>query len=225
VNLQVQMRKTNALLDCISEQFDIDVNSALVVGCGSGLEAGVIAKRYSASTLGIDISSERFNSDLACPASLKVMDAQQLSLRDNDIDFVFSFHALEHISVPQRALSEMARVLRPGGVFCVGTPNKHRLLGYVGSDTTFAKKVSWNMADWKKRILGEWENEMGAHAGFTSGVLKQLCINAFGSAHLISDQYYTRLGGRTAKIASFFSMLGISKFLYPCVYICGNNRK
>lgn len=42
-------------------------------------------------------------------------------------DTVFSFEVLEHLPHPQRAVAEMARVLRPGGVLLVSVPHLSRL--------------------------------------------------------------------------------------------------
>lgn len=46
-------------------------------------------------------------------------DAQNLMYRDNLFDTIVSFNALEHIPDPGRALKEMVRVLRPGGLLFV----------------------------------------------------------------------------------------------------------
>lgn len=43
-------------------------------------------------------------------------DAMNLSFRDQFFDAVFSFNAFEHIPDPSKALFELMRVLRPGGV-------------------------------------------------------------------------------------------------------------
>ncbi len=49
-----------------------------------------------------------------------VADFDHLSLQDNSIDFVFDFFSLHHSQNPQITLTEIARVLKPGGVLiCV----------------------------------------------------------------------------------------------------------
>jgi SAM-dependent methyltransferase len=47
-------------------------------------------------------------------------DGHALPFRDGSFDVVFSFAVLEHLHTPARAIAEVARVLRPGGVY-VGT--------------------------------------------------------------------------------------------------------
>ena len=52
------------------------------------------------------------------------MDAQQMSLPDASFDFVFSSENLEHLPDPRANVSEIRRVLRPGGIALIATPNK-----------------------------------------------------------------------------------------------------
>jgi len=44
------------------------------------------------------------------------MDARNLTFDNADFDFVYSFHALERITDPRRALIEMSRVLKRGDI-------------------------------------------------------------------------------------------------------------
>jgi ubiquinone/menaquinone biosynthesis C-methylase UbiE len=50
------------------------------------------------------------------------MDLQALEICDNSISLVICNHVLEHVSDPGRALREIARVLRPGGIAILQTP-------------------------------------------------------------------------------------------------------
>ena len=47
------------------------------------------------------------------------MSATALDFPDNHFDFIFSNAVFEHINDPDKAASEVARVLKPGGVFSV----------------------------------------------------------------------------------------------------------
>jgi SAM-dependent methyltransferase len=219
----IKERKTDAIVQVIADA--APVANILVVGCGSGREAGILARFFGAASVGIDIVEEfEFDHVGSAPAVLRIMDARELDFPDASFDLVFSFHALEHIPQPERALAEMARVLRPGGTFLVGTPNKSRLLGYIGSARTLAEKIRWNLNDIGMRLRGRWSNEAGAHAGFTHAELLGMCKKAFGDARDASHDYYRLLyEGRRGAI-DMLANTGFSRVVFPCVYIRGTKR-
>lgn len=219
--------KSLALVDVIKDNIRMPIDDILVVGCGSGREAGLVARGLQSKTVGIDIDGGdrtipgfiNFDHVGSAPAKLIKMDARELQFPNGTFDFVFSFHALEHIPHPEKALAEMARVLRSGGAYLIGTPNKHRLIGYMGSPTSIKNKILWNFTDFKHRLKGQWSNEAGAHAGFTQQELSDLCSASFGSNPIsVSDQYYSRLYGR---LATGLSLTGMKSILFPCVYVMG----
>jgi SAM-dependent methyltransferase len=212
--------KSLALVDVIKHNVGRPIESVLVVGCGSGREAGLLARGLRCRTVGIDIGGEfPFDHAGSAPAQLLQMDARELQFADATFDFVFSFHALEHIPHPEKALAEMARVLRPGGAYLIGTPNKQRLIGYMGSAASLGDKIAWNLTDLRQRLRGQWSNEAGAHAGFTRQELSRLCSRAFGGDPVsISDQYYSKLYGR---LATALSRTRMDAILFPCVYAMG----
>src|SRR5208282_1017703 len=120
----------------------------LVVGCGSGREAGMLARAFDANVIGVDVGNDfSFDHEGSAPAKLLSMDARDLTFAGESFDMAFSFHALEHIPQPQRALSEMARVLRRGGVYLIGTPNKSRLLGGFSSPLPLRQRIVGSFQD------------------------------------------------------------------------------
>jgi SAM-dependent methyltransferase len=82
----------------------------LDLGCGPRDQAAPAA-HFGVSYVGIDYSSER--ADL-------LADGHAIPFRDGTFDVVFSYAVLEHLYHPFLAVREVARVLRPGGVY-VGT--------------------------------------------------------------------------------------------------------
>jgi SAM-dependent methyltransferase len=82
----------------------------LDLGCGPRDQA-VPAEHEGATYVGIDYTSER--ADL-------LADGHAIPFRDGTFDVVLSYAVLEHLYHPFLAVQEVARVLRPGGVF-VGT--------------------------------------------------------------------------------------------------------
>jgi ubiquinone/menaquinone biosynthesis C-methylase UbiE len=217
----IKGKKTESLIYVIKQRAKTAINSVLVVGCGAGHEAGVLAREFESNAIGIDMGDEfAFDNHGSAPAKLMIMDARELQFPDGTFDLVYSFHALEHIPGPERALKEMARVLRSGGMYLIGTPNKKRLVGYVGSATTTRNKILWNLKDFAKRVKGQWSNEDGAHAGFTQHELMELCRAAFGGNPIsVADTYYEKIYGR---LASGIRGAHLSSLVYPCVYVLGN---
>lgn len=74
-----------------------------------------------ATVVGVDISEEaQSNSALA---QSYVYDGQRLPFEDGSFDACVSNYVMEHVEYPQIHLREVARVLRPNGVYCLRTPN------------------------------------------------------------------------------------------------------
>ncbi|MAG37112.1 MAG: hypothetical protein CL878_12825, partial [Dehalococcoidia bacterium] len=80
---------------------------------------------------GVDISSvvleqarARFEA-AGIDADLRQSDIRALSFPDNRFDCVYSMGTVEHLPNPGAAISEVFRVLKPGGVAVIGVPNAH----------------------------------------------------------------------------------------------------
>lgn len=97
------------LLDCGCATGSITVGLAKVVEPGqvTGVDISEIEiKRARERADDAEISNIRF----------KVGNIYQLDFPDNTFDALFSHNVLEHIGEPSKALQEMHRVLKPGGV-------------------------------------------------------------------------------------------------------------
>lgn len=213
--------KTEALAAIIRRYAGTSIRKVLVVGCGSGREAAVLAQELGAEVFGIDIGAS-FDSAAATVAQLRRGDATRLEFDDGTFDLVYSFHVLEHIPDSATALAEMHRVLAAGGWYCIGTPNRLRLLGYMGSiGTPWRDKLIWNLADWMARLRGRFRNEFGAHAGFSSDELAAALRKVFrGNAQITAD-YYRGVYRRHATLLSLLDKLRLGRFIFPAVYFIG----
>lgn len=93
----------------------------LDVGCGSGVATREAARcvRPSGYVLGIDLSAGMIaiakSVKPADPVEYRAIDAEALLLPDQSFDAVISLCAVLHFPAIATALSEMYRVLRPGG--------------------------------------------------------------------------------------------------------------
>ena len=97
--------------------------SCLEIGCGTGKISQVIAPLVKSLTVS-DISLKL---DRKVHETLHVdyckLDANDLRI-PSSFDLIISSECIEHTDSPMRALAEMVRVLRPGGVLIVTSPNK-----------------------------------------------------------------------------------------------------
>jgi SAM-dependent methyltransferase len=101
---------------------------ALDVGSGPGSVTASLAEAAGPDglALGVDISLPMLARAVRAEAGPQVgflrADAQQLPLRDQTVDAVVSIAVLQLIPDPFAALSEIARVLRPGGRLALMVP-------------------------------------------------------------------------------------------------------
>jgi ubiquinone/menaquinone biosynthesis C-methylase UbiE len=216
-----QDRQTQAVASLIGEQFGRP-RRILVVGCGSGDEVGILADTLGCDVVGVDRDMWQFTRDSGGPLRLIRGDAQKLHFGDNTFDFIYSYHVLEHVPDPRLALAEMRRVLIDGGGYFVGTPNRHRLLGYINLDVSLWSKFSSNWRDFRKRLAGRWQNSLGAHAGFSRTELEDLCGQAFGEVRLVSSRYYEALYPSKARWIRWLNRYHLSSVVFPCIYAMGS---
>lgn len=98
--------------------------ACLEVGCGTGRISEMLAEKTDDLTVS-DISaklSSRVGEKLAVKS--KASDACDLQFNDASFDYVISSECIEHTPDPKKAISEMIRVLKPGGKLIVTSPNK-----------------------------------------------------------------------------------------------------
>jgi SAM-dependent methyltransferase len=113
---------------------------ALDVGSGPGNVTASLARAAGPEglALGVDISEAMLARAVRNEAGPQVgfikADAQRLPLRDNTVDAVVSTAALQLVPNPATALTEMARVLRPGGRLAIMVPT-------VGQAARFWQKL------------------------------------------------------------------------------------
>jgi GT2 family glycosyltransferase/SAM-dependent methyltransferase len=100
----------------------------LDVASGSGYGSELLKAAGASEVVGIDYSLDAVQYSLARHSSSQpdfiVGEAQELPLGDAQFDVVVSFETIEHLHDPVTFLREVKRVLRPGGLFVVSTPNK-----------------------------------------------------------------------------------------------------
>jgi SAM-dependent methyltransferase len=107
-------------------------DSVLEVGYGSGavlLTLGSAARELRG--LDLDADPEPVHALLAAygyTAELSKGSVYEIPFADGAFDFVVSFSVFEHLREYRRGLTEVVRVLRPGGLFLLGMPAVNSLM-------------------------------------------------------------------------------------------------
>lgn len=102
----------------------------LEVGCGTGLILEHV-RAFARSARGIDLSPGMLDKARARGLDVVEGSATELPFDDGSFDVTCSFKVLAHVPDLGRALSEMARVTRPGGVILAEVYNPFSLRGAV----------------------------------------------------------------------------------------------
>lgn len=95
-----------------------DDGRVLDLGCGVGHSYHLLAPR---TTVGVDIDPGALEGQ---ERETVVADMRDLPFADGEFPSVLSVQSLEHVADPESVLSEVVRVLQPGGVAIFITPNR-----------------------------------------------------------------------------------------------------
>jgi 2-polyprenyl-6-hydroxyphenyl methylase/3-demethylubiquinone-9 3-methyltransferase len=119
----------------------------LDVGCGAGFLAASLADAGH-RVIGLDVSvgslkaakgvTRRSEDPSVMRPAYLAADAYRLPFPDAAFDAVCALDFLEHVSSPEQAIAEAARVLRPGGIFFFHTFNRNLLAWLI-----VIKGVEW----------------------------------------------------------------------------------
>jgi GT2 family glycosyltransferase/ubiquinone/menaquinone biosynthesis C-methylase UbiE len=101
--------------------------SVLDIASGEGYGAALLASKADSVT-GVDIDPQSVENAKRtyCDPKLKFLlgRCEQIPLADASVDVVTSFETIEHHDKHQEMLNEIKRVLKPGGVLIISSPNR-----------------------------------------------------------------------------------------------------
>ena len=111
----------------------------LDIGCGVGYGLAFFASQNYKKLFGIDIN--RYSLKIAkerCPkANVRYGDVIKIPFQSNEFDLVILTEVIEHLDDPQTALEEIRRILNPGGILFLTTPNRMGLMGLSNGPIKF----------------------------------------------------------------------------------------
>ena len=151
-------------------------NRILEIGCGIGSVVFELSGQGYDIT-GTDISREAIAYGLKKYGDirLEVQAAEILPYENRSFDVVLSFDLFEHIARIDKHISEVCRVLQPGGYYLFQTPNKY---SNVIFETLSHKSLKWKRAHPSLHTPGQLRKRLSGH-GFEIRFVKMNPINEF----------------------------------------------
>jgi len=128
-NYTVRQQKANKVVAVLKDFLKNDFKklNLLDIGSSTGIMTKLLSENFS-KTIGIDIdeqgvkySIENFENE---HLSFKIDDAMNLSFSSNTFDVINCSHIYEHVPDSKKLMSEIYRVLKPGGVCFFAAGNK-----------------------------------------------------------------------------------------------------
>lgn len=100
----------------------------LEIGSGMGHLVGQLEDTFE--TFGMDLNqwAVKQSRSVVNKTNLQTASAQELPYKDGAFNVVIIKHIVEHLPEPEKAIREIGRVIEPGGVLILATPNLDSLL-------------------------------------------------------------------------------------------------
>ena len=153
----------------------------LDVGCGGGYTCEFLAQRGAIVT-GLDPSAacieaaKHHGAATGLAIDYQVGAGESLPFEDNCFDVVTCVDVLEHVKSPAETVTEIGRVLKPGGLFCFDTINRtwwsRWLMIWLLED--LLRQIPRGIHDWHKFVTPE-----ELHQFLTRACFSEITIQGF----------------------------------------------
>jgi SAM-dependent methyltransferase len=140
----------------------------LDLGCGPGADAKVL-REHTEDVVGLDLSTamtRKAQTDVPS-ASFLVADGQTLPFSDSSFDAVWMRLVLLHTPDPAATMSEITRVLKPGGRVVLTEPDQGSHLVATPHDDIFERIRAHRRTTFRHPTIGRNLPELATNAGLT----------------------------------------------------------
>ncbi len=197
----------------------------LDVGAGAGIVQQMNFKGHVARICGVDLDPRVAENPMLDEG--RVSDAASIPYDDAMFDVVFADNVLEHLAQPQTVFGEVARVLKPGGVFLFKTPNKWHYVPIIARMTPHGFHERINR--WRGRVAADVFPTL--YRANSAGTVRRLAASAGLDVILIERiekrPEYTRFSAPTYIVGAVYERLVNSTSLLERfrVLVVGKLRK
>jgi len=123
MNMYDTEKRVRIVFDGLLKKGELKGKKLLDAGCGTGWFSRR-AVELGAVVTSLDVGENLLNEvKKKCDTTRVVGDVTALKFKDNSFDVIVSSDVIEHTPDPGKAISEMARVLKKGGVLALTVPN------------------------------------------------------------------------------------------------------
>lgn len=94
----------------------------LEIGCHQGDLLEIVKDDPKFDAIGLDLAEKPLEYAQSRGLNVHLSDLETMNFASDSFDFVVALHVLEHVQNPERLVSQIQRVLRPGGYFIAVMP-------------------------------------------------------------------------------------------------------
>lgn len=186
-----------AVTELCKDKIVLDIASG--TGYGTKLLAGYAKKVFGVdyNSDAIDYAMENYN---ASNIKYIVGDATSIPLPDESVELVVSLETIEHLTDQDKFISEVKRVIKPGGQFVVSTPNDDEFI--EGNEFHLHE---FNLGGLQKLITKNFANHHFYYQGsyFTAALLDEKGFTKGGRLRALTDKTF---GQPTEKAIYFLAI-------------------
>jgi 2-polyprenyl-3-methyl-5-hydroxy-6-metoxy-1,4-benzoquinol methylase len=119
---------SNRFYAILARRYGARGSRLLEIGSGLGHLVGQLEDTFKTVAVDINHWALRQSVEVAAHTPMQVASAEDLPFPDNYFGVVIIKHVVEHLPHPEKAIAELGRIIQPGGILILATPNLDSLL-------------------------------------------------------------------------------------------------